>query len=73
MVNITANVDNKAANAENILTELKATVLTELKADYPGLSCDLEGEEKERKGSLGSMKSGFLMAFFPIFALLAIP
>jgi len=73
VVNITANVDSKVANAEDILTELQATVLADLKGDYPGLSYDLEGEEAERKESLGSMKSGFAMALFAIFALLAIP
>jgi len=73
VVNITANVDSKVANAEEILEELKGSVLEGLKADYPGLSYNLEGEEKERKESLGSMKRGFSLALFAIFALLAIP
>lgn len=73
VVNITANVDSKTANAEEILTELNGTLLQELKSDYPGLSYNLEGEEKERRDSLGSMKRGFAMALFAIFAMLAIP
>ncbi|MCK5794372.1 MAG: efflux RND transporter permease subunit, partial [Anaerolineales bacterium] len=37
------------------------------------LSWDMEGEEKERKESLGSMLGGFKLALIAIFTLLAIP
>ncbi len=73
VINVTATVDSKAANAQEILGELKSGVLTQLGHDYPGLSFNLEGEEKERRESMASMKSGFLLALFAIFALLAIP
>ncbi|MFQ5736475.1 MAG: efflux RND transporter permease subunit [Thermodesulfobacteriota bacterium] len=73
VINITASVDSKTANAEEILAEMKGTVLRGLSSDYPGLTFDLEGEEKERRESMGSMKRGFAMALFAIFAMLAIP
>jgi|Deesub1362A_J573_1020465.scaffolds.fasta_scaffold00093_99 multidrug efflux pump subunit AcrB len=73
VINVTASVDSKIANAEEILLDLKKTVLSELLSDYPGLSFSLEGEEKERRESMESMKKGFLMALFLIYALLAIP
>jgi multidrug efflux pump subunit AcrB len=73
VINITATVDNKVANAEEILTELKETLLSELIVDYPGLTYDLEGEEKERRDSMGSMAMGFMMAMFLIYTLLAVP
>lgn len=73
VVNVTASVDSKVANAEEILTDLKGGLLVELIEDYPGLSFDLEGEEKERRDSMDSMKKGFLMALFVMFALLAVP
>lgn len=73
VINVTASVDSKAANAEEILADLETTVLGNLTSDYPGLVYDLEGEEKERKDSLGSLLIGFLMAQFLIYCLLAVP
>jgi multidrug efflux pump subunit AcrB len=73
VINVTASVDSKAANAGDILADLKAGILAELTADYPGLTYDLEGEEKERRDSMKSMGQGFLLALFVIYALLAIP
>lgn len=73
VINVTATVDSHQANAQEILTDLRQGVLTALVHDYPGLTFDLEGEEKERRESMTSMKSGFLLAMFAIFALLAIP
>ncbi|MCK5504922.1 MAG: efflux RND transporter permease subunit, partial [Thermodesulfovibrionia bacterium] len=62
VINVTANVDSKIANAEEILLDLKNTVLNDLTTDYPGLTYNLEGEEKERRESMGSMAQGFMMA-----------
>ncbi len=73
VINVTASVESSVANAEEIITELKDTLFKELALDYPGLSFDLEGEDKERSDSMDSMKSGFLMALFVIYVLLAVP
>jgi multidrug efflux pump subunit AcrB len=73
VINVTASVDSSKANAEEIIADLKKTILIELANDYPGLSYDLEGEEKERRDSLVSMGKGFILAMFAIYALLAIP
>jgi multidrug efflux pump subunit AcrB len=73
VISVEAYVNSQVANAEEILEELKKTVLPDLIADYPGLSYDLEGEDKNRRESMESMKTGFLMALLGIFALLAIP
>lgn len=73
VINVTASVDSGVGNAGDILVDLKSGLLAELAADYPGLSFNLEGEEKERRDSLGSMKDGFLLALVGIYALLAIP
>ncbi len=73
VINVTASVDNKVANAEEILGALRAGILTELTADYPGLSYDLEGEAKERRDSMQSMGRGFLLALFVMYALMAVP
>ncbi len=73
VVNITASVDSNIANAKEIINAVSQTVLPDLIADYPGLTYDLVGEEKEQRESFGSMKKGFLLALFGIYALLAIP
>ncbi len=73
VINVTASVDSQVANAQEILTQLRAGLLKELGHDYPGMSFDMEGEEKERRDSMASMATGFQLALFAIFALLAIP
>ena len=73
VINVTATVDNNVANAEQIIAEMKRTSLPELMSDYPGLSYDLEGEDKNRRESMASMVTGFKLVLFVIFALLAIP
>ncbi|PLX78026.1 MAG: AcrB/AcrD/AcrF family protein [Desulfuromonas sp.] len=72
VINVTATVDDKVSNTEEILAEMKQTVLPALVHDYPGLSYDLEGEDRNRRESLQSMKVGFLFILFVIFALLAV-
>lgn len=73
VINVSATVDAERANAQEIIGVLKQELLPQLVADYPGLSWDMEGEEKERKDSLGSMLGGFKLALVAIYILLAIP
>jgi multidrug efflux pump subunit AcrB len=73
VINVTARVDSAANNAQDIITELKGGILTGLSHDYPGLEYDMEGEAREQRDSLGSMKAGFELALVMIFVLLAIP
>lgn len=73
VINVTASVDSRKNTAEDILKELNTKILPQIVADYPGLSFDMEGEEKERADSMGSMLAGFKLALLIIFALLAIP
>ncbi|MCD6526441.1 MAG: efflux RND transporter permease subunit [Desulfuromonas sp.] len=73
VINVQAQVDSSKGNAKEILSDMEHSILAELQADYPGLSFDLEGEEKERKDSMVSMRGGFMLALFGIYALLAIP
>jgi multidrug efflux pump subunit AcrB len=73
VINVTASVDDTQANAEEIIANLKQTILADLTNDYPGLTIDLEGQEKERRDSMQSLGRGFILALFVIYALLAIP
>lgn len=64
VINATASVDSTKADATEILAELQT--------DYPGLVFDLVGEEKEMRDVMGSLKDGFLLALFAIYALMAV-
>ena len=73
VVTVTADVEESVANANDISADLRKNVLPKLAAGFPGLSFDFEGEQREQKESLDSMKLNFLVAQLAIFALLAIP
>jgi multidrug efflux pump subunit AcrB len=66
-----SDIDEDVANANRIVTSLKANFLPDLVARYPGISYDLEGQEKETQESLDSIKSGYILALMGIFLLLA--
>ena len=73
VVTVTADVEEEVANANEISADLRSEVLPELVADFPGLSYDFEGEQREQQESLDSLKLNFVVAQVAIFALLAIP
>ncbi len=72
VVDVTASVDAKVANADEIIADLKEDFLPKLMSDYPGLTYSIEGEGKEEAESMASMKRGFILALFGIYSLLAI-
>ncbi len=73
IVDITASVDEKKANAEEILDDLKKRFFPRLAADYPGIRMKLMGESRRSSESMQSLKRGFLMALIAMYGLLAIP
>jgi len=72
IVSVIADVDQKVTNAQEVLADLQQEVIPSLVADYPTLHLSFEGEERDRKESLDSLKSGFLFALLAIYALLAV-
>jgi multidrug efflux pump subunit AcrB len=73
VVTVTADVDEAVANANEINMDLRRQVLPRLALDYPGLSHDFEGEQRQQRESMDSLRVNFIIAQFAIFALLAIP
>ena len=73
VVYVAADTEEEIANADKVTTDVKENVLPELVASYPGLSYSLEGSRRSRRESLGVLWTGFVMALFAVFALLAIP
>ncbi len=70
-ISVISDIDETRANANNILAALKADFLPRLMQRYPGLSYDLEGQAKETRESLDSIKIGYVLAMMGIFLLLA--
>jgi multidrug efflux pump subunit AcrB len=73
VVNVTADVDIARGNANEIITDLEATVLPALLADYPEIRYSLAGEQEEQRETLTGLARGFVFALIVIYGLLAIP
>ncbi len=73
VINVTADVDDKVANANEILANLKSEFLPVLLADYPGLTYDLEGVQLEQKKTFDALLIDAAFALVLIYALLAVP
>jgi multidrug efflux pump subunit AcrB len=70
---VTADVDTRLANANDVLASLRAGALPAILADHSGLQYALEGEQREQGETLANMRRGFLLALIMIYALLAVP
>ena len=73
VIKVTADVNDKVTNANEVRGELVSNFLPELASQFPGIRYKLEGEGKEQQESLGDVIMGFSIALFAIYALLAIP
>jgi len=72
VVNVTADVDQSVANADEVNRDLRLNVLPDLLASYPELTFSMEGQAKDQADSLASLRNGFILALLMIFALLAV-
>ena len=73
ITSVTANVDERVANANTIIREVVANELATLMNAYPGLQYSLEGQQASQEESSSVMTTGFAMTLFIIYGLLAIP
>jgi len=73
VIQVTADVDEERANANEIRLDLEKQVLPQLKSRFHELRYTIEGEGKEQKESMADVIKGFGIAIFCIYALLAIP
>ncbi len=73
VINVTADVDETVANANEIIADLEAGFLPELLADHPGLRFSFEGAQREQGKVIFSLVTSYGFALFLIFALLAVP
>ncbi|MDH3799281.1 MAG: efflux RND transporter permease subunit, partial [Desulfobacterales bacterium] len=73
VVKVTADVEEKVTNANEVRNLLAADFLPDLKARYPGLRYTIEGVGKQQQETWADVFKGFGIALFGIYALLAIP
>ncbi|MCD6395749.1 MAG: efflux RND transporter permease subunit [Planctomycetes bacterium] len=72
VVNVSADIDKTAANADDINRDLQTKLLPELISRYPELKWRFAGEQRERKDSFSSLRIAFPLALLAIFGLLAV-
>ena len=68
---VTAEVDPKRANAQEIFADLEKGFFQELLQQHPGLHLSLQGEKKNMRESFGSLKVTFPLAVIGIFVIIA--
>jgi len=73
VIDVTADVDDQRANANQIVAGLERDYLPQLMASYPGLSYSLRGEQREQRRTLGALLRNYGFALVLIYALLAVP
>lgn len=73
VVNVTADVDRAVTTANEVLEDMTGEKLPRILADYPSVSYDLEGEQREQTRALSGLLGAYVLALFAVYALLAIP
>ena len=71
VITVSANVDEKIADAKEIRAHLIKNVIPKLQQKYPGLTYSIEGAGKEYIKSFQDIWKGFIFAVFLIYLLLA--
>lgn len=71
-ITVSSDLDEKVANAEEIVADLQANFVPQLLATYPSVRIRWEGQQEQRAESLGSLATGFIVALLIMFVLLAL-
>lgn len=71
-INVRAELNKDSVNETVLKDEIRAD-LDALTAQNPGVRYTMEGEERERQKSIDSLMTGFVVAIFVIYCLLALP
>ena len=72
-VAVTASVDPRVSSASEIVADLRARILPDVLADFPGVHYSFEGGQAEQQNTTDALATGFVLALIAIFGLLAIP
>ncbi|MCY4119956.1 MAG: efflux RND transporter permease subunit [Acidobacteria bacterium] len=72
-VDVTASVDPGVSSAAEIVADLRARILPDVLAGFPGVHHSFEGAQAEQQNTTEALATGFVLALIAIFGLLAIP
>jgi len=72
IVSVTGAVDRAIITPEKIIADVQ-TVLPEILARYPGVTYQLDGEQREQRRAFAGLLRGVVLALLLIYALLAVP
>ncbi len=72
VLNVTADVDKENTNMVVLQSELRQYI-DDLLTRYPGITYDMEGEQRQQRESFGSLQSALVILLFVIYCLLALP
>ncbi|RME63453.1 MAG: efflux RND transporter permease subunit [Nitrospirae bacterium] len=73
IINVSADVDERITNADELRKTLLEKTMPLLAERYPGLKYELAGEGKERMESMRDVMQGFALALVLIYTLIAVP
>ena len=71
-ITISSDLDEKVANAAEVVADLQANFVPGLLKEFPTLRVKWEGQQEQRAESLGSLFFGFSVALIVMFVLLAL-
>lgn len=72
-VQVTADLDEMQANAVEIAEAIENDVMPQILGRYPEVRWGFQGEQKEMKEAMGSLRIAALVAVLSIFTLIAVP
>jgi multidrug efflux pump subunit AcrB len=72
-VTVTANSQIDVVEPTQVISQVNADFMPQLKAKYPGLSTDVTGSAFEARIGFDQVLTGFIISLFGIYALMAIP
>ncbi|MBL8616010.1 MAG: efflux RND transporter permease subunit [Deltaproteobacteria bacterium] len=73
IVNVKADIKKHVKSNQAVVAAVTTEIIPNLRAKYPGLDAELVGNSRDQAESLASLRKTYLVAFFVIFTLLAIP
>jgi hydrophobic/amphiphilic exporter-1 (mainly G- bacteria), HAE1 family len=71
-ITVTADLDDKRANASAIVNDLQANFMPGLFAEHPEVRVRWEGQREDSNESMASLAVGFLLAVFAMYCLLTL-
>ena len=73
VVDVTADVDRTVTTGNEVLAQMRKSVMPRILSDYPGISYGLEGIQQEQQKAFAGLLRWYPVALFVIYTLLAIP